>query len=157
MAILQNILISPQFTSAIIALAVSFIVCWLTIRNSRRQRLREKLDRAIDIALQYPHLDSDLYAANWIAVHERTPNDPEALRYEHYCCFIFNLMEEACGCYGFDLEKLDRQFFYAPEWIERHRFWWRISLKTTENTVGYCERFLKLINAYLCRRFPNEV
>lgn len=113
--------------AAIISAVVSIVVCAISLRMQRRQQIHDQIDKLTDIGIQYPYLEDDAFCANW------NPKDKsdEAMRYDNYCCFVFNLIERIWK-FHWGVERWITDTLYTPELAKRHLRWW----KSERNNLG---------------------
>src|SRR5262245_4409265 len=77
-----------------ISTGVASLVAWLVARGSdraeERRNISDQVLKVIDFAIAYPFLEDDAVCAQW-----PSPNlsQPDRLRYDNYCCMVFNLLE----------------------------------------------------------------
>lgn len=118
--------------------AVAALVAYLTVRWGLKIEdysvIQDNLTKLIEISIQYPYLEDDNYCAKWTGSSVQSEED---LRYDNYCCLVFNLMSKAFKYYNYNDEKTN-MFLYTPELINRHKKWW---LRTKDNKKAYSEEF----------------
>src|SRR5271157_3384503 len=84
------IAIVSAILSAIIAAIVSWAICARTLREHQRSQLHDLVTMVIGIGIEYPYLEDDNFCASWKEMDKTTER---AMRYDNYCCLVFNLME----------------------------------------------------------------
>jgi hypothetical protein len=136
--------IMATVAATIISTVLASIAAWrIAIMNMRHQE-RVSLDalviKMIDISVKYPYLESDAFCDNWDSVDK---NSDEAMRYDNYCCLVFNLLERAWRHFNRDVSKVDR-FIYVNEIIKLHQKWWKLDMN---NNYAYSDDFVKFINS----------
>ncbi|MGO9567870.1 MAG: hypothetical protein ACLP5H_10045 [Desulfomonilaceae bacterium] len=128
--------------SAIIAAIVSVAVCVFTLRSQRRSRIYDLIDKVIGISIDYPYLEDDNFCKAWKEIDKTTE---EAMRYENYCCLVFNLLEHLWSFNNGNESKIAKMF-YASEMIRRHKVWWKLDL---DNIYGYDPAFRQYVAKFL--------
>ncbi len=135
---------------AIISAAVSVlgaIVAWVRAVQARQQQdratLNSLMNKSIDLAMQYPHLERDSYCSAW---PDDVPEDQDMKdRYESYCCFLFNMIEEAWHLAGKKPHKI-ASFVPIREHVQRHYRWWEAD---RQNLHGYEKAFVDYISSVI--------
>lgn len=110
------------------------IALWLTRWREKKDaagRINADISKLIDISLQYPFLQN----CDFLSKYEEQECIPDKSnqeevdrfdRYQFFCCFVSNLMEDLYAhCEG-DEEKM-YGFVHYQEIMFTHRFWWSIS------------------------------
>jgi hypothetical protein len=128
--------------TAIIATIVSWFVARRQVRAAERASLEHQVDELLRIAIEYPYLEDDEFVAE--ADNLNTDKD-KRLRYECYCCFVFNLMERVWRHCGGNREKVE-QVIYVRELVLLHKRWW---LRASDNSLGYPKKFCEFVRTYL--------
>src|SRR3712207_2410016 len=75
--------------SAVVGAVVSWVVTRWTIRAQTRTSIDAELNKCIELAMTYPHLERNSYCEQWPNVADGDDKD----RYECYCCCVFNALE----------------------------------------------------------------
>lgn len=130
MGLLVPLPILAALISAIVSALVSGGIAFFTLRVHRRQQLEASIAKLIDIAIQYPYLEDDTFAASWDTA-DKTREDVQ--RYDNYCCYVFNLLETIWRYHHANTKRINA-WFYAQELAVRHRSWWRSEI---QNRPGY--------------------
>lgn len=141
-------LVSALLSGAISA-AVSFLVCTRTLRSQERARLHDLINKVNDIAIRYPYLEDDYFCTTWKDMNKK---DESAMRYENYCCQVFNLLERLWDFHGGNEQEMHKMF-WAPEMIRRHQAWWK---RDHHNISGYGYEFRQYIHKYVPHEKPNQ-
>lgn len=110
---------------AMAGVAISAFVAWVTarwtIQTDERRTLRESNIRMLEWAIEYPFLESEQFCSQW-------PNsdrcEDDRMRYENYCCHVFNLLQHCWEFSKGDHAKM-KHILYPDELIWAHRAWWR--------------------------------
>ena len=134
-------LVSALLAAAVSAI-ISIIIARFTIGANRRQHIENMISKIIDISITYPYLEDDAFCAAW-PLADKT--DREAMRYENYCCLVFNLLETLWQHCDGDSRKIDDMFF-AREMIMRHKTWWK---SDSNNLGGYNIEFHRYIDSVI--------
>lgn len=87
-----------DITAAAIATVISsgvatFVALQLNKANAKKS-LNEQLDGIIKIAIQYPYLESNVFADTWTT--NKDSQDEKYLRYDNYCNLVFNYLSRLC-------------------------------------------------------------
>lgn len=131
--------------SVILSAVVSWFVCRATLRAQAETVLRTRISELIQISIQHPELEDDDFCKGWKSSKDN-PSE-KYMRYDNYCCLVFNLLE---GLFVFghgNLKKME-ELFGAEEMIVRHQNWW-IS-ERSQNIKGYRDsRFRGLIQSHI--------
>lgn len=141
-------LISTAF-STLIASGVAWLVAHLSDRAEQRRTLNEQILKIIDLGMEYPYLEDDSICDKW-------PNTgmsrDDQLRYENYCCLVFNVMESIWTYCKGNRAKF-RMILHYEELIWRHRCWWE---SDAENKKGYPVGYRNLVDAVIKARREKE-
>jgi hypothetical protein len=135
--------------STIFATSVSTFFSWMfsvfSTQADRRRHLSDQLIKLIELSITYPTLENQKRCEQW-------PNyagtEDDLIRYDSYCCFVFNLMEEIQEFCGGNRQKM-RELFHAEEMIWRHRKWWAAEV---ENKKGYRVAFRDFVNSTIAKK-----
>ena len=137
--------------ATVIASAIASLVAWLVCRRSMRAQERAELRgvvlELIRTTIQYPRLEDDGYCKSWTP--ERDSEDD--LRYENYCCLVFNLLEDMWRHFRGKARKIEA-FFGVREMVQRHQAWWCSPENGPAIAGGYTDpKFRSFIDSYLQR------
>lgn len=135
--IIFSAIISALLSASISALISNNIAAKNNIR-SEKARLNEQILSLNKILIKHPYLDDDDFCKTW--PQNRTSKDKKYMRYESYCCIVFNLLEQIYKLFNGDEKKIE-EFFYAKELIKRHNLWWNNPSDILENIDGYNHEF----------------
>jgi hypothetical protein len=97
------------------------------------------LNKAIELAMTYPHLEQDSYCSAW----PEPPGDGDQReRYDNYCCFVFNIIEQA---WSLEKKRPKRVEMLVPvrEHAWRHHRWWNTE---DANESGYDLDFVRYVD-----------
>jgi hypothetical protein len=92
--------------------------------------------------MEYPVVELPSTCAMWPnpALH-----DEDKVRYENYCCFVFNLVFDVWEYCGKNHEKANK-LLYIDELIRKHQVWWN---DDSGNSDAYSDdefkRFVKMV------------
>lgn len=131
--------------SAVFA-AISTIMTYRLYRKERLQKLNEKLDRVIEIGIQYPYVENANFISKWL--ENREGQDEKYLRYDMYCNLLFNFLVAVYD--HFDGDKKDiENFVDVKTWVRLHQLNWKNPVDPNENIDGYSQEFRRFINSYI--------
>lgn len=123
--------------------ALSAFVAWLTamwaIKGDEKRTIRDGTVRMIEFAMEYPFLESDDFCGSW---PNTSRSSDDNMRYENYCCHVFNQLEHAWELFKGDKLKM-RSCLDPEELIVRHRKWWEAD-KTNE--TAYTPAFRQFVD-----------
>jgi phosphate/sulfate permease len=139
---MNEIVISGLLSSviaAVISALVASLVARFSWRTQEKQALHAQISKLLDYSIQYPYLEDDTFCASWVQC-DRTSE--ASMRYENYCCAVFNLLERNWTFFGGHENKMSL-FFDSKEMILRHRAWW---MWDPENRRGYTTNFRKFVS-----------
>lgn len=131
--------------SAIFA-AVSSIMTYSLYRKEKLQRLHDRLDKILEIGIQYPYVENPNFISKW--VENRGGQDEKYLRYDMYCNLLFNYLVAVYDYYGGNKSKIE-EFVDVRSWIRLHQLNWKNPVDPNENLDGYSLKFRNFINSYI--------
>lgn len=117
-------------------------------REQNRSAVQGMINKAIELAMQYPHLERDAYCTAWPDPQGAVGTQPyldDKDRYDNYCCFIFNMIHTAWVLAGKNPHKIDEMLSFR-EYILRHRCWWE---KEDGNVHFYEQEYRNFINSVI--------
>jgi hypothetical protein len=132
----------------VISAFVSWVTARRTIRGDERRAIFEGTARLIEWAIEYPFLEDDEFCRSW---PETNRSRDDNMRYENYCCHVFNQVEHAWELFKGDELKM-RPTLYPEELISRHRVWWE---SDETNQKAYPNEFRQFV-ATVIRRLDKE-
>jgi hypothetical protein len=141
--------IDTTIISAIVAGLVSFIVTKITIKSSDETKLKDTIFQINQLAIEYPYFEDNEFCAKY-----RVSNDEKALRYDNYCCIVFNLLEETWKHFSGKRNKI-KKFFAVKEMVFRHSKWWTAKINRSVNIEGYDKKFVEFIDSYVKKEDNN--
>lgn len=117
-------------------------------QDQNRSAVQSMINKAIELAIEYPHLERDAYCGAW----PDPPGDKTAQpyedakdRYDNYCCFIFNMIHTAWVLAKGKPEKIDEMLTFR-EYVMRHCCWW---IKEDGNLHFYEQEFRTFIQGII--------
>jgi len=132
---MDTTLIVSALLSTIISAVISYRIANNKNVKSEEARLNEQILELNKIVIKYPYLEDDDFCKTW--PDNRYSKEEKYLRYDSYCCIVFNLLEQIYKLYKGNEDKMEN-FFYVKELIRRHKYWW---ISTFENIDGYNSNF----------------
>ena len=141
--------IPTPVVAAVIAAVVALLVCLLTNRGNHSRFLCGMVQKIIEFSMTYPYLEDDAFCDQWPHIED----DEKRMRYDNYCCHVFNTLEHVWLHTDGDRAEMKR-LIYPDEIIVRHRKWWQ---GDKENQSGYEEGFCEFVNLILASRSGREV
>ena len=137
------------FAAAVATLISCVVSCSLTAwlfkvsgKTQERRTIQDLIVKIIDISIAYPVLENDRFCLQW---PQSDRHSEEAMRYDNYCCLVFNLIERLWKhCKG-EPRKM-QEILHYEELIVRHREWWS---GESENRIGYVGPFRQLVQNVL--------
>lgn len=136
--------IFPTIISTCIASLVAYGVAYFRARYDERKAIHDMIAKMLELAMAYPHVESDEFLDNWPDVPNAT--DSDRLRYEIYCCYVFNLLERVWLFSKDDYSdegSVANEILHVPEIIADHKRWW-LSDKANQN--GYTRSFQSYVD-----------
>jgi hypothetical protein len=138
-----------DITSAAIATGISAvtasIVSLLIYRKTTKRALDERLEKIIQIAIQYPYLEDINFTQTW---NPSKVSDDKYLRYELYCNLVFNYLESISIHYYFRKKKIS-SFLNAKDWARLHSNCWKNPSSPYENVDSYNKKFRHIFNEWI--------
>lgn len=127
------------------SLVVGSIAVLITIYNHRsiekrdnKRYMKDMLDRLIMISIEYPYLEDASYTNN----KNKNREDEKYVRYDNYCCMVFNFIERLWKYANGNKKKMNDIVYYS-EYINTHYQWWLDNFEI--NKEGYEKGFLTLV------------
>ena len=117
---------------------------FVSSRSERAQEalaLHDMLNKMISFGIEYPYLENTEYCSRW----SDNPDDENSMRYDNYCCFVFNLLERSWKHHKGDEQKLF-DFIHVPEIVKLHSVWWQ---SDPENRLAYEHGFQELVDEHI--------
>lgn len=129
--------------STIISSVVASLVAVLLNRRSEKKDIEKQLDSILDIAIQYPYLESRIFTENWTSKYDTS--DEKALRYEQYATRIFNYLLRFAKFHNYNVEKIEKELAMKA-WIRLHKKYWYDPTVPNENIDTYDKPFVEMVN-----------
>ena len=122
----------------ITAIGVSIFTFRTIHKYNRQLEISNMVDKILDVAIQYPHFEDQDFTNSW----SRKSKDVEQLRYDLYCCKIFNLINTLWIFCKENKQKMAKIVAYR-ELMEWHKSWW--GQNRDLNSKGYGTKFCTFI------------
>lgn len=132
----QEVTIFATVISSAVALLSSAFFSWLQDRGQTKRDISAGIGKMIDIAIQYPEVENPLFCDSWPA-YRGSPD--QKIRYENYCCFVFNLIALVWEFCKRDHTKIE-SVLHVDEILLQHRSWW---MNDRENLKAYDRDFVR--------------
>ncbi len=115
---LISVIIGGIFTivSALISAFVAGKISHKTLRTQERHIIDTKIDRLVELGMRYPLMEDDEFCSSWL----RENRSEDGMRYDNYCCFVFNLLESLWRFHKGCPAKI-QEMFDAEDMIKRHK------------------------------------
>ena len=126
----------------------SAINAYRSKQEQNRAAVGAMLNKAIELAMQYPHLERDAYCKAWPEPDgEKTAQSyqDDKDRYDNYCCFIFNMIHTAWVLANGKPHKIDEMLTFR-EYVMRHCCWW---VKEDSNVHFFEQEFRNFIGSII--------
>lgn len=140
--------IHPSLIAAVVAAVVALIVCTVTGQGNQLRFLLGMVQKVIEFSMTYPYLEDDEFCDQWPNIEDRE----KRLRYDNYCCHVFNTLEHAWQYSQGDRMKM-KWIIYPDELVVRHRKWWK---GECDNDSGYDRDFCAFIEQILRQHSKRE-
>lgn len=141
----ENIAITTGIATVLATLFASIISSFVSyVINKYNQIFQERasldnlITQMISFTIQYPYLEDENFCEHW----SKNLTDESALRYENYCCLVFNILEKTWKHFNKDDNKIN-DFIYVNEIVSLHKKWWK---SDSNNNYGYDNKFKKYID-----------
>jgi hypothetical protein len=128
--------------STLIASVISIIVTKRTILSQNECKLHDEILQLNLLAIEYPYFEDD----DFCYAYSPSLNSPECLRYDSYCCIVYNLLQKIWEHFNKDTTKIER-FFGSKEMFVRHKKWWLSQKNRTPNIDGYPIEFVNYVDS----------
>lgn len=138
-----NTALSAALLSAIVSAVVSVSVNAYMNRGHNQRLAFGFVQKIIEFAMQYPFLEDQGFCDQWPDI----PDKEQKLRYEYYCCHVFNTLEKV---YELTKDGLTdaKSIVYPDELIFHHRKWWTSELV---NIQAYSSEFQQFVNHIIAK------
>lgn len=133
--------------ATVLSSCVSYLFTRKTLYLSEVQQLHSDLQMMIKLSIEYPYLESEQFITRWKR-HKNSSKD-EYLRYDVYCCIVFNFLARVSLHFKYDLDKI-KKFIYIEEIVLQHREWWSSPPGAESgNSDGYSKEFQSIVSKVL--------
>jgi hypothetical protein len=139
-------MIESAAIATVISSVIATLVSVLLNRRSEKTSLDSQLDDILDIAIQYPYLESKVFTENWTSKYDAS--DEKALRYEVYATRVFNYLSLLAKFHHYNLGKIEQELAVRA-WVRLHKKYWYDPTVPNENIDTYDKPFVDLVNNYL--------
>jgi hypothetical protein len=129
--------------ASLVGATVAFAVSRSTIKAQVRQSLHDQVNRIVDLGITYPQLENSAFCQKW----NSDAISDEAMRYDNYCCQVFNMLESLWRFTKGNSSKMT-EFVYFEELLFRHKRWWYTQI---QNRKGYQSGFHEFIDNILLK------
>jgi hypothetical protein len=135
---------SWEIIKLIISATIGFLFAYITFSKqfdaNEKGRLNDNLNKILDMDMQYPYVEDSTYI-NWWDNHKESNND-SSLRYQTYCEFVFNFLQNTCEYFGYDKKKIT-EFVDMDDLVKQHQDWWNMPEQQDEDS--YPKKFREFI------------
>lgn len=131
--------------SAICA-AVSSIMTYRLYRKNKLQKLDDRLNKILEIAVQYPYVEDADFTSQWVEM--KNASDERYMRYDIYCNLLFNFLAAVYDYFGGKKSEIEN-YVDVKSWIRLHKQNWQYPVDPNENIDGYSDDFRNFINSYI--------
>lgn len=119
-------------------------------KEAEEKKFRDKLSQLIEFSMAYPHIEDDRYCESWLEHKNSTVGNDEVynklLRYDAYCCLVFNFISEVNSSKFFGSSKVLSNFG-IKELIGRHWRWFESPLGSTNQNDCYDNSMKELVDS----------
>ena len=107
---------------------VGFLFAYISFSKqydaNEQGRLNENLNKLLDVNLQYPYVEDSAFISWWD--NHKTSNSDSALRYQAYCEYVFNFLQNTCEYFDYNKRRILR-FVDMRDFVDQHRGWWKMT------------------------------
>lgn len=129
---------------------------WVTFLHYRKKssdylsELDKEFNQILQIAIEYPYLESKQYCENWNPKDPNIHDDEKALRYYNFTTLVFNYLSKLSGHCKYDFKCIHEKHIDMKSWVRLHQKSWENPLNDpNENIDSYDKKFVSLINTCL--------
>ena len=130
----------------ILPVILGFVLGYFPIRqqyNATEQgKLNQDLNQLLVINMQYSFVEDPVFIDR--LNRHRVLSRDSSLKYEAYCAYVFNLIENTAEYFSYNKAKISH-FLDINDSITTHKEWW---LKP-ENYKSYPEEFKQFVGSYI--------
>lgn len=121
---------------------LAFLVVRHELKQTHRQVLHDRITHLLDIGIEHPYLEDTKWCS---AYHPSIGEAEKRVRYELYCCAVFNVLQDVRNFANGNRKKI-RDFMHVDEIVLMHSAWWR---SDPENIKGYDIGFRDFVQSIL--------
>ena len=122
---------------------LNFLLSRWSGKSQEKRVIQGMIEKTIDYSIEYPYFENDQFCSRWRAMDKH--QDDQAMRYDNYCCFVFNMIERLWKYAKGDRKEMT-DVLHVDELIARHSAWW---LAEEENRIGYDQNFRLFVTGVL--------
>jgi hypothetical protein len=119
-----------EITKLIIPAFVGFLFAYISFSKQfdadEKARLNENLNKLLDVNLLYPYVEDSTFIALWN--NHKNTNSDSSLRYQAYCEYVFNFLQNTCEYFNYDKRKI-LAFVDMQDFVDQHRGWWKMTVQ----------------------------
>ena len=134
----------------IIPAFVGFLFAYITFSKqydaTERARLNDNVNKILDLNMQYPFVINNEFINKWSKAPQS--NSDSSIRYQTYCTYTFNLLQDIAEYYKYDKKKIEA-YIDVEDLIGQHKKWW--SLPDQQAPGAYPEELRKFVDDYFKR------
>lgn len=131
--------ISKLIIPALIGFGFAYFTFYKQFNAEQIGRLDDNLNKILDVSLQYPYVNDTVFIARW-NLHKDSNSD-SALRYDAYCEYTFDCLDNIADYNNYDQSKVD-EYVDANDLIIGQKGWW----DEPANQKSYSPEFIALVN-----------
>lgn len=121
-----------EISKLIIPAFMGFLFAYITFSKqfdaSEQGRLNDNLNKLLDVNLQYPYVEDSTFISWWN--NHKASNSDSSLRYQAYCEYVFNFLQNTCEYFNYNKRKILR-FVDLKDFVDQHREWWNMTEKNS--------------------------
>ena len=134
-----------ELTKIVVPVLLGFGLAYITFHKefdaTEKARLNDNLNKLLDVNLQYPFVDDSVYIARWNK--DKDSNSDSSLRYQTYCEYVFNFLQDVCEYYNYDRKRIAK-FVDIQDLIVNQKGWWFEPAQ--RNAEAYPDEFKEFID-----------
>lgn len=134
---------------AVVGFALGYYPFHQQFDATEKGKLNQDLNQLLVMNMQYSFVEDTGFIDRWdkhkISSKDASSRD-SSLKYEAYCSYAFNLVQNTAEYFNYNKEKMS-VFFDIHDLIYQHKGWWyRPNLKNPES---YPEKFREFVGLYI--------
>jgi hypothetical protein len=129
--------------SALIGCGFAYFTFSKQFDATEKARLNDGLNKILDINMEYPFLVDSNFVTRWNK--DKTSTKDSSIRYQTYCDYVFNFLQDVCDYYGYNKKKIDN-FLDVADLIGLQKEWWNLPEQRDSDT--FPEEFRDFVNGY---------